>query len=132
MGFLSKKSMLVSLLAVSLAACASKPIKTGPPIDLPCDGDAGVYKIPQKADTITFRTGSACNLTDVNFTTDVGKTHFKNKKHTAATSGAAAASGDPVTFDYDGSQLGDGAYFNYTTLPPGSSTDGSGGGVIRN
>jgi hypothetical protein len=124
MGFLSKKSMLVSLLALSLAACASKPIVTDQPIDLPCDGDAGVHKIDKTPQTIIFQTGSACKLQDVTFKRNSGGF----KKHSPTTSPNAG-----VKYDYDGSPIpGDGAYFEYTTLPPGSSTDGSGGGIIKN
>ena len=123
MGFLSKKSMLVSLLALSLAACAPKPTVTGPLIiDLPCDGDVKDYTIDGHP-MVIFQT-SGCDLTDVNFTNDVGKMHFKNKKPSAATS---------IKFDYDGGGLGAGARYYYTTpyIPAGSSKDGGGGGIIK-
>ena len=123
MGFLRKKSMLVSLLALSLVACAPKPTVTGPLIiDLPCDGDVKDYTIDGHP-MVIFQT-SGCDLTDVNFTNDVGKTHFKNMKHSAATS---------VKFDYDALDLGAGARYYYTTpyIPAGSSKDGGGGGIIK-
>ena len=92
MGFLRKKSMLIPLLALSLAACAPKPTVTGPLIiDLPCDGDVKDYTIDGHP-MVIFQT-SGCDLTDVNFTNDVGKTHFKNKKNSPATS---------IKIDYDG------------------------------
>jgi len=125
MGFLSKRSMLVSLLALSLAACTSKPMVTGPlTIDLPCDGDVMDHTIDKKTQpTVIFNT-SGCDLTDVNFTNDVGKAHFKTKKRSAATS---------IKFDYDASDLGGGAKYYYSTpfIPTGSSKDGGGNGIIK-
>jgi len=132
MGFLSKKSMLVSLVALLLAACTSvsnppPPKATDTPINLPCNGDVKDHTIKKTPQTLIFQT-SGCKLIDVTFQTEKSG-NFKNKRHIAATSG------DHVTFDYDGLSLPvDGAYFYYRTdyIPPGSSTDGGGGGVIRN
>ena len=124
MGFLRKKPMLVSLLALSLAACAPKQMVTGPlTIDLPCDGNVMDHTIDKTQPNVIFQT-SGCDLTDVNFTNDVGKAHFKNKKRSAATS---------IKFDYDASDLGAGARYYYTTpyIPAGSSKDGGGGGIIK-
>lgn len=136
MGFLSKKSMLVSLLALSLAACApgAKPPPPKPKettINLPCDGNGGDNPIDKKPQTVIFQiqTGTACDLTDVNFTTH--KEAFKNKKHSAATSGGAATSGDPVTFEYDGSPIPNGALFNYNVTPGSWNLLGNGSGVIK-
>jgi hypothetical protein len=126
MGFLSKKSMLVSLLALSLAACATT--RTIPPtsnVDLPCDGDAGSHKV---ATTIKFEIapGSTCTLKDVDFIQD----EHGNSKHLKKTK--PATSSDPtVVFTYDGSSalVGDGAFFYYKTHSP--KGDGGGGGIIK-
>jgi hypothetical protein len=123
MGFLSKKSMLVSLLALSLAACTSTPIPPIPaatPITLPCNGDAGTHPV---ATTITF-TGSPCDLQDVDFIQDQHGNHRHFAKHKSATS---------VVFKYDGQPiLGDGAYFYYITKSTNSpNPDGGGGGIIK-
>jgi len=125
MGFLSKKSMLVSLLALSLVACASTPIPKTPipaaaPITLPCNGDTGTHRV---ATTITF-TGSPCDLQDVDFIQDQHGNHKHFTKHKSATS---------VVFTYDGQPiLGDGAYFYYITKSTNSpNPDGGGGGIIK-
>jgi len=133
MGFLSKKSMLVSLLAVSLAACTSKPTVTGPlTIDLPltCDGDVMDHKIDKTQPAVIFQAG-ACSDLDVDFTPDKSgnEKRFTNKQK-STTNGHPA-----VKFKYDGkSILGDGAHYYYKTpdIAPGKSTDGGGGGVIHN
>jgi hypothetical protein len=132
MGFLSKKSMLVSLLALSLAACATPISKTpipatNPPITLPCDGPAGAHPV---AKTITFQlnAGSTCELQDVYFIPDNHGNDKLFKEHTRTKKGA------PVVFDYTGTSppLGDGAYFYYITTAPNSpNPDGSGGGYIH-
>jgi hypothetical protein len=134
MGFLSKKSMLVSLLALSLAACAGvskpPPPKKETTINLPCDYSKVETTIEKKPQTIIFQTptGSACEVTDVNFKTY--REAFKNKRHIGATSGGAATSGDPVAFDYDGSPIPNGAEYGYD-VKSGSGTLGSGGGIIK-
>jgi hypothetical protein len=135
MGFLSKKSMLVSLLALSLAACASKPTVTGPlTIDIPstCDGNVVPYvrTIDNTQPAVIFQ-AAACSDLDVDFKPDKSngnEKHFTDKQK-SKTNGHPA-----VKFKYDGkSLLGDGAYFYYTTpeIPPGKSTDGGGGGFIH-
>jgi hypothetical protein len=129
MGFLSKRSMLVSLLALSLAACATPiqqtPIPATNTIKLPCSGN-----VPQQhvATTITF-TGSPCELEDVDFIPDPhgNSQHFKKTK--------PATSADPtVVFTYGLTTPvpGDGAYFYYSTKSTKSpNPDGGGGGIIK-
>jgi hypothetical protein len=129
MGFLSKKSMLVSLLALSLAACAPPIQQTAIPaassITLPCKGDVGTHPV---AATITF-TGSPCELEDVDFIQDPHRNsqHFKKTK--------PATSADPTvvfTYDLTTSVPGDGAYFFYSTKSTKSpNPDGGGGGIIK-
>jgi len=129
MGFLSKKSMLVSLLALSLAACAStRTIQPTNTVELACDGDAGSHDV---AKTITFKmkAGSACDLQEVDFTHDPHSnyTHFKKRP-------PATGANPPVVFDYTESSppLGDGAYFYYVTKSTNSpNPDGGGGGIIK-
>ena len=138
MGFLSKKSMLVSLLALSLAACASgtkspppKPPPKETPINLLCDGNGGTNTIDKNPHAIKFQiqTGSACDLIDVNFATDDGKNHFK--KRTSATSSAATSGDPPVVFDYDGQPIPGGAQFNYSVTKGSWNLTGNGSGVIK-
>jgi hypothetical protein len=129
MGFLSKKNLLVSLLALSLAACTTptpRKIKDTTTVDLPCSGDP----LPQDvAKTIKFEiTNSACTLDDVDFIKDPhgNSGHFtKTKKATSA---------DPtVVFTYNGPQPplpGDGAYFYYNFHTP-KAAGGGGGGIIK-
>jgi len=124
MGFLSKKSMLVSLLALSLAACAStRTIQPTNTVELACDGDAGSHDV---AKTITFKmkAGSPCDLQEVEFIQDQHGNHRHFTKHKSATS---------VEFTYDGQPiLGDGAYFYYITKSTNSpNPDGGGGGIIK-
>ena len=135
MGFLSKKSMLVSLVALLLAACTSKPMVTGPlTIDIPstCDGNVVPYvrTIDKTQQPAVIFQAAACSDLDVNFKPDKNgnEKHFTDKQK-SKTNGHPA-----VKFKYDGkSLLGDGAYFYYTTpeIPPGKSTDGGGGGFIH-
>jgi hypothetical protein len=128
MGFLSKKSMLVSLLALSLAACTSTRtnLQTNT-VELECDGDAGSY---DAADTITFqlKAGSTCDLKRVSFIQDKHGNSKLFKEH-------PRNSGDPhVVFDYTGTSPvpGDGAYFYYITQSHSSpNPDGGGGGIIK-
>ena len=128
MGFLSKKTMLVSLVALLLAACTSgsnppspTATATNTPIDLPCNGPVKDHTVTKTKQTLSFQT-SGCKLIDVTFQTE-DSGNFTTKKHNAVTSG-------DVGFDYDGGALpAAGAYFYYRT--DGSSTDGGGGGIIK-
>jgi hypothetical protein len=124
--------MLVSLLAVSLAACISKPMVTGPlTIDIPstCDGNVMDHTIDKTQPAVIFQ-AAACSDLDVNFTPDKnGNEKRFTDKQKSITNGHPA-----VKFKYDGkSILGDGAYYTYKTpdIPPGKSTDGGGGGYIH-
>ena len=129
MGFLSKKSMLVSLLALSLAACASTRTipPTNPPVELQCDGDAGSHDVAQTI-TLQLKAGSTCDLVDVYFIQDKHGNNKLFKEH-------PRKSGDPhVVFDYTGTSppLGDGAFFYYITKSHNSpNPDGGGGGFIH-
>jgi hypothetical protein len=131
MGFLSKKSMLVPLLALSLAACAPPIQQTAVPaantIPLPCKGNVGTQPV---ATTITF-TGSTCELEDLDFIKDP----LGNYKHFHKTKPATPGDPpDPVVFTYDltTSVPGDGAYFYYSTKSTKSpNPDGGGGGIIK-
>jgi ABC-type glycerol-3-phosphate transport system substrate-binding protein len=134
MGLLSKKSILVSLLALSLAACPSPATKPPPTttIDLPCDGDAGSHGA---ATTITFKikTGLTCDLVEVDFIQDPHKNYNHFTRHRSATAGAATSGDPPVVFTYDGQPiLGDGAFFYYVTKSTNSpNPDPGGGGYIH-
>jgi hypothetical protein len=126
MGFLSKKNLLVSLLALSLAACETMSMRTVPPkttIYLPCGGDAISHNV---ATTIRFEiaANSTCTLIEVDLIQD----EHGNSDHIKKTK--SATSSDPtVEFTYDGTPLKGYAYFYYVTQSP--KTAGGGGGVIH-
>jgi hypothetical protein len=126
MGFLSKKSMLVSLLALSLAACTSGPTTPNPrkaiSIPLPCKEVPPAPPVEILIDTnphtITFLADSGCALDDVKFKTHPEHFHRRSPPK-------------PVIYDYDGLPIpSDGAYFDYGFTLSGG-TDPNGGGVIR-
>ena len=128
---LSKKNMLVSLLALSLAACTTTTRTTIPQttsVPLECDGDAGENNV---ALTTTFKlspnASSTCDLVGVYFIKETKHQNYKlfNQHASGATH---------VDFGYTGPPQvpGDGAYFYYITKGHSSpSPDGGGGGVIH-
>ena len=86
-------------------------------IVLPCDGTYTDHKIPKNADIVAFVTDpKKCKLTGLTFTTHAGA--FKKK------------SGAGFVYDYDASDISDGAQFTYSTdLVRGG---GNGTGVVHN
>ena len=93
-------------------------------INVKCDGDAGISRVPKVKDTIVFGTSGKCKFIGFDFD---GATYPRGFSNRQPTTGGGAT----ISYDYDGSTVipDKGYAFSYATDGPAL---GNGTGVIKN